>query len=520
MKTKKLRLESLESRITPATFSPTITIGDVEAVEGQQARVPVYLSDTPILPIKISYETANDSARSGSDYQSAKGTLAINRGENVGYIYVDTIDDAIKEAMESFVVNLKRINYGKIRDKQAVVKIIDDDSLPPAPTPTGPRGPQQNVVAPQGALIVTPSTASQIDNAPAGATVYLRAGIYDVTIVPKTGQTFIGEYGAILRSTTKQFAFRSSANDVTIKNLTIDGYRPGQWYFGAIQSDKGLRWSIENVEVKNSTHRGVSIFDGSQVINSYIHHNGHLGIKVDGLAGYSGEPTYLTDKGEPVLVANNEIAHNNTAHADVGHDAGGLKVWNTNNVTVENNFVHHNWGNGIWFDVDNYNGVIRNNLVEDNEFSGIYIEISRRITVENNTVNRNGRNYATDNWRVVAGISVDTSSDVIVRGNTLINNGNSLTAVAQSNRSGEGRQWYLQRVVFDSNDATMDRGRVGRVMDATARNNQSAMADVKFTNNEYTVSGDAGWIWDNWESQKINWTQWRTLGQDLNGVLK
>jgi parallel beta-helix repeat protein len=507
-----------------ATWNPGITVGDVEVIEGDSARVPVYLSDTPILPVKINYATANGSALAGNDYQAAKGSITINPGSKVGYINIGTIDDATAESNEQFYLNLIKNNYGKFRDKQAVVAIIDNDSLPPdpdpPPTPTGPRGPQPGVTAPLGAIIVTPATANQINNAPAGATIYFRAGVYDLTIAPKAGQTFIGEYGAIIRSTTKQFAFRSSANDVTIKNLTIDGYKPGDWYFGSIQSDKGVRWIIDNVEVKNSSHRGISIFDGGQVTDSYVHHNGHLGIKVDGLAGYAGQPTYLTDRGEPVLIANNEISYNNTAKADEGHDAGGLKIWNANNVTVRDNFVHHNWGNGIWFDVDNYGGVIRGNTVEDNEFSGIYVEISRQVLVENNIVNRNGRNHATDNWRVVAGISVDTSSDITVRNNTLANNGNSLTAAAQSNRSGEGRQWYLRRVLFDANKTTMDLGRVGRVMDATARNNQGTMADVKFTNNEYTASGDAGWIWDNWQSQKISWSQWRGFGQDTNGTLK
>lgn len=103
----------------------------------------------------------------------------------------------------------------------------------------------------------------------------------------------------------------------------------------------------------------------------------------------------------------------------------------------------------------------------------------------------------------------ESSADVTIRNNTLVGNGNSIIVAAATHRNGQGREWRTVRNLVTANHVTMDVGRVGRVMDDVARKNQSTMADVRFTDNTYVVSGDAGWIWDNWQSQKLSWSQWQ-----------
>src|SRR5262249_23031177 len=59
-------------------------------------------------------------------------------------------------------------------------------------------------------------------------------------------------------------------------------------------------------------------------------------------------------------------------------------------VKFLNNFVHHNLGDGIWYDT-NYTAqaLVEGNLVEDNGRSGIDLEAVNGATVRNNTVRRN-----------------------------------------------------------------------------------------------------------------------------------
>ncbi|HEU5255965.1 MAG TPA: hypothetical protein VFU28_08250, partial [Vicinamibacterales bacterium] len=95
-------------------------------------------------------------------------------------------------------------------------------------------GPQATITCPAGAVDIWPGQYIQgIINLYSGTTTFcLRAGVHYLTssITPKTGFTFVGEYGAILdgsswsTSDSTQAAFRAHNQDidyVTIRNLVI-----------------------------------------------------------------------------------------------------------------------------------------------------------------------------------------------------------------------------------------------------------------------------------------------------------
>ena len=95
-------------------------------------------------------------------------------------------------------------------------------------------GPQRTITCPSGAIDIWPGQSIQSAvNGYAGATTFcLRAGVHSLTssITPKTGNTFVGEYGAILDGSSwsstdsTQAAFRAHNQDidyVTIRNLVI-----------------------------------------------------------------------------------------------------------------------------------------------------------------------------------------------------------------------------------------------------------------------------------------------------------
>ena len=58
-------------------------------------------------------------------------------------------------------------------------------------------------------------------------------------------------------------------------------------------------------------------------------------------------------------------------------------------MTFRNNFVHHNVGDGIWYDSNNTGALIEGNRVEDNGRIGIFYEISSDGIIRNNTIRRN-----------------------------------------------------------------------------------------------------------------------------------
>ena len=54
---------------------------------------------------------------------------------------------------------------------------------------------------------------------------------------------------------------------------------------------------------------------------------------------------------------------------------GGFKLWQTNGVTIEDNYIHDNWGPGGWADTNNANTTWTGNTIEDNEGEAIVEEI-------------------------------------------------------------------------------------------------------------------------------------------------
>ena len=77
-----------------------------------------------------------------------------------------------------------------------------------------------------------------------------------------------------------------------------------------------------------------------------------------------------------IVVEGNEIAYNNEAGFNPEWEAGGTKFWATTNLVVRNNHVHHNFGPGLWADNDNVGALYEGNIVEDNDWAGIFHEIS------------------------------------------------------------------------------------------------------------------------------------------------
>ena len=112
---------------------------------------------------------------------------------------------------------------------------------------------------------------NQVNLFPAGTTFYLKAGTYGrQQVTPKSGDTFIGQPGAIMDGqNVTAYAFYSNnkgQSNVTIKSLEIKNYTTPNADYGAITGQNVTKWIVTD---------------------NVVHHNKQAGIRADrhGVAG-------------------------------------------------------------------------------------------------------------------------------------------------------------------------------------------------------------------------------------------
>jgi parallel beta-helix repeat protein len=259
--------------------------------------------------------------------------------------------------------------------------------------------------APVGAIIVNPGTdlVQLTNNSVGGSTFYLTKGTHTFPsgyINAKSGNTYIGEPGAIIdgqnkiNDSTRSTAIRGGTN-VTIKYLTIKNFsisdsllKKNMVNQTAINWSQGSNWTISNSTISYNGGSGLWAGDNGVVTNNCIAFNQQTGFNVPSKGGTNYSQHFN------VLLEGNEIHSNNpdSAVENLGvctGCAGGLKVWNSRNVTIRNNNVHDNNGNGIWVDNNNIDILIEGNVSKDNTKRGIFYEISYSAIIRNNYITGN-----------------------------------------------------------------------------------------------------------------------------------
>ncbi|HEX8143239.1 MAG TPA: Calx-beta domain-containing protein [Pyrinomonadaceae bacterium] len=129
-----------QATITDNDAAPTLAINDVSVAEGNSgtttASFNVTLSAPSGFTVTVNYATADDTATSGSDYQSTSGTLSFNPGQTAQAINVLVNGDTTFEPNETFFVNLSGPASATISDSQGQGTITNDDAAPPIPAIT------------------------------------------------------------------------------------------------------------------------------------------------------------------------------------------------------------------------------------------------------------------------------------------------------------------------------------------------------------------------------------------------
>jgi hypothetical protein len=123
--------------------TPTIAISDVSVAEGNAgttaAVFTVSLSQAHVVPVTVTYATANGTATAGSDYTAVGATvLTFPAGTTSLPVSVNVIGDTASEPNETFVVNLSAPGNATIADAQGQGTITNDEAGPVIVTVTFP----------------------------------------------------------------------------------------------------------------------------------------------------------------------------------------------------------------------------------------------------------------------------------------------------------------------------------------------------------------------------------------------
>lgn len=287
----------------------------------------------------------------------------------------------------------------------------------------------------------------------------------------------------------------NGARDVTVRGATIEKFAKN-----GIEAAPG--WVVANNEIRYVHSHGLRVTRSTRVEGNYIHHAGNMGI---------------FGQGDRMTFIGNQLSHNNYLGLDYWH-AGATKIWGSAGVTVRGNWSHHNTGDGWWFDTDNVDVLVEENLFERNKRFGLFYETSFDARVRRNIFANNGTAATGDG----AGMYINTAKNVKVKNNAFTRNANGLVFVSMDRGSSSRGRHETTGLLVDDNRFVLNSGYTG--VAHGKRSIYQARANNRFTGNRYVVSDRSGdwWRWSTVNANRhflYSWAQWQRAGQDRDGSL-
>jgi hypothetical protein len=223
----------------------------------------------------------------------------------------------------------------------------------------------------------------------------------------------------------------------------------------------------------------------------------------------------ISGGGGELLVENNEMSNNNFAGYNHNWEAGGAKFAQMSSLTVRNNYVHDNFGQGLWDDISSSNVLYEGNTVVNNFRTGILHEIGGVATIRNNVVKNNAATaYNAANGQII----VYSSDHTEVYGNTVETNSPANTIVVLQEQRELGHTAH--DVYVHDNIIKLTGGAAGNDNALTGSadfGNWSNSANIRFDYNTYFVPDPSAIHWE-WP-ENITWAQFRAFGQEAHGRL-
>lgn len=315
--------------------------------------------------------------------------------------------------------------------------------------------------------------------------------------------------GHTIEATVTAGAFLATGSTVTgvvVSNLLIEKYAsPAQT--AMVYAPSGSGWQVSSCELRYGHSIGVQLGASGIVTGNYVHHNGQAGVA-----------TYNTTS---QVIVDNDVSYNGQLF-DPLWAAGGLRlVYLGGTSVVSYNDVHHNYGPGIWCDVDSTGLLVEHNTATDNAANGILVEVSFNTVVRFNTVERNG--FGTTDQASLAGICVQSSTSIELNGNTLANNARGIIVweEARGTSLAYGIPW--ETINFYAHDNIVRQDGVPAGLADGVNGLYSFKGDAPYTsknnhweNDHYFLGAGAAYFY--WLSALRDETQWQAYSNDETGT--
>ena len=225
-----------------------------------------------------------------------------------------------------------------------------------------------------------------------------------------------GEYSGINEAIDSNFSDGNQPG-VTIEYLTVEKFQP-QSDGAAINQGSNTGWTFRYDTITlNAPGAGLIAGANSELQHNCMTLNGQYGFQSSDVGPWGRDP--VTNGPYNVTVENNEISYNDTCDFEglltnpaIGWsnydpvppryrnphcgqvtpngNQGGFKLWQTDGVTIKDNYIHNNWGPGIWADTNNANTTYAGNIITGNDDEAIIEEISYNFSITDNYIADNG----------------------------------------------------------------------------------------------------------------------------------
>jgi len=257
----------------------------------------------------------------------------------------------------------------------------------------GSRGLRGPSAPPAGARVVRTNQdlGHLAKTSPRGKVFWISPGVHRLgngrysQVIPRDRQVFLGAPGAVIDGRhVNPYAFGGKARGVTVSHLMIRNFgRAGDNNNqGVVNHDAAPRWRVQHDTIKNVAGAGVFVGNHNRLVGNCLTRNGQYGFSA-----------YRNHGVRDVVLRHNEISYNNTDNWEKRRPGcgctGGGKFWDTRGARVVDNWVHHNFGPGLWADTDNTGFLFEGNLISDNDQEGLFYEISYNARIVHNTFVRN-----------------------------------------------------------------------------------------------------------------------------------
>jgi len=197
------------------------------------------------------------------------------------------------------------------------------------------------------------------------------AGTFHVDTSANTVRIGTDPSGKEVRASDLRQALQIQSANSTIQGFGVRRYATSYEDRGAIRFDNvGAR--VRDMTIVDNAMSGLTIGNNSPLVS-------HVTIQRSGMIGLSAAYAY------GMVVEDSLITGNNSERFKAAPVSGGIKIGRSRDVTVRDNDTSRNLGSGIWFDESVYDITVTGNTSNDNEYTGIQLELSDTAVVADNS---------------------------------------------------------------------------------------------------------------------------------------